>query len=203
MRLAIVFSVMLCIGEYDAQVAVAAAPDPACTTVHHLIVDPGGYLPYVVEVKGGDGCEPCPAVEVTLTFDAAGDGFMCWCTTQEHPVISATTDAEGKATFYIAAGGCLDPADGLGSVEVAADGVVLATVGAISPDVVDNASVLPPDWDPGDFCAVRLTDAVWFTPFFRGGAFEFCTDFNQSGTNDLGDLVIISPPIKRGDFCAH
>jgi hypothetical protein len=190
------------VGTLVAASAFAGIPaDPSLSTVPNVLYNPNGGIPYTVTVMSNAG--PIEGSLVRIIFSDEVDQQVCWCPGQTHPVIEGTTDANGEVTFFIAAGGCLDPADyATPPVQVFADGVLLAEVGAVSPDAVDDAALLPfQGWNPGGFCNVSLTDAVFHTPPIKLGAYSFCTDFDSDGAVTLDDAVLVTAPIKRSDSC--
>jgi hypothetical protein len=181
----------------------AVVPDPGLCIVPNVVVNPGGNLDYVVTVRDAFNA-PCAFIMVELFFSPTADFLLCWCVGQDHPVIRQVTDAAGRATFRIAAGGCLDPSALGPQVNVVAAGTFLASVGVVSPDAVDNAGLLPwQGWNPGAKCAVGLSDAAFHSAPLAVGRFTFCTDMNSDGVCNLGDAVILTGPIRRGDNCPH
>ncbi len=195
---------VLVAGVVMAGVANAGIPDPALSDVPEVVFVPGGGLQYIVTVNGSAG--PIDTADVQLVFSEEADTLIAWCTGQAHTgrIISAQTNASGLATFDIAAGGCIDPARTAGTpvVEVFANGIKLAEVGCVSPDVVDNNGVLPTaGWNVGGTAVVGLSDASFHTPPIKSGAYEYCTDMNSDLLIGLDDASILTPYIKGGANC--
>ena len=191
-------------GVVMAGVANAGIPDPNLSDVPEVVFVPGGGLQYMVTVNGSEG--PIDTATVQLVFSVEADGLIAWCTGQAHTnrIISAQTNASGIATFDIAAGGCIDPARTAGTpvVEVFANGIKLAEVGCVSPDVVDNNGILPTSgWVVGGIAVVGLSDAGFHTPAIKTGGFEYCTDLNSDGAIGLDDASILTPWVKGGNNC--
>jgi hypothetical protein len=181
--------------------AFAGIPDPALSTVPNVIYEPSGSTEYKVIVVGSSG--PIDNALVRIVFSDEADTLVCWCVSQDHPVIEATTNINGEASFFIGAGGCLEPAQlSTPPVTVYADGVLLAQVGAVSADVGDDSGRLPHEgWNPGATCGVSLSDAIYFTDPITTGTYDFCSDLDSNGAVDVTDAVIITPPITLGYFC--
>ncbi len=191
-------------GVVMAGVANAGIPDPNLSDVPEVVYAPGGGLQYMVTVNGSEG--PIDTATVQLVFSTEADGLIAWCTGQDHTnrIISAQTNASGIATFDIAAGGCIDPARVAATpvVEVFANGIKLAEVGCVSPDVVDANGVLPTDgWNVTTSTSVSLSDAGFHTPPVKTGVYEYCTDLNSDLSVDLADATILTPYIKGGNNC--
>ena len=195
---------VLVAGVVMAGVANAGIPDPALSDVPEVAYAPGGSLQYIVTVNGASG--PIDTADVQLVFSTEAEGLIAWCTGQDHTggIISAQTDANGIAIFDIAAGGCIDPARTVGTpvVEVFANGIKLAEVGCVSPDVVDNNGVLPTSgWVLTGLAEVGLSDASFHTPAIKTGTYEYCTDINSDLLIGLDDASIMTPFIKGGSNC--
>lgn len=195
---------VLITGVMAAGFAQAGIPDPALSDVPNVIYVPGGGLEYIVTVNGSGG--PIDTANVQLVFSEEADTLIAWCVGQDHTnrTISALTDANGEAHFFIAAGGCVDPARTATTpvVEVFANGIKLAEVGGLSPDAVDPNGVLPTDgWAVPGEAQVGLSDASFHTPPIKSGAYEFCTDINSDGVIGLDDASILTPFIKGGNSC--
>jgi hypothetical protein len=194
----------LVLGVMSAGAADAGIPDPNLSVVPNVLYVPGGTLEYVVQINGAQG--PVVDVVVDIVFSAEADGLICWCATESHPQISATTDSNGEAHFFINAGGCIDPSQiaGPAVATVYADGIKMADVGAVSPDAVDANGVLPTaGWVPGGICVVGLADAGFHTPPVKSGAYSFCTDLNSDGAIGLDDASILTPAVKAGASCSQ
>ena len=175
---------LLVLGLLFASVAAAGVPDPALSTVPNVVGVPGGGILYSVTIVGTSG--PIDSANVTLHWSTPGDTSTCWCTTQTHPNVTATTNASGIATFNLKLGGCLNPATIPGgvAVEVFVNSIKLKEVGQVSPDVVSTHA--PP-------CAVSLNDAVAFTAPLANNAYSFCFDLNSDLTVGLIDAVTLTP----------
>ena len=182
----------------------AGVPDPGLSDAPNVIVSPLGNLEYTVTVVGSSG--PIDTALVQLIFSDDADSLVCWCTTQTHPVIEALTNAAGEASFFIAGGGCIDPAltaSGL-AVEVFANGIKLGEVGVVSPDAVDGTGTKPTGgWNPGGFCSVGLSDGAYHTGPISTGAYDYCTDLDSDGNVSLADAVTLTAPIADGDTCTQ
>ena len=195
--------VALTAGMLFAGISQAGIPDPDFSTVPNVLYSPGATVEYKVYVGSPDGPVQDAVVQVVLSDEAMG--FMCLCSGASENIHTATTDASGEAIFFIAGGGCMDPAALTGPpAQVFANGVWLADVGALSPDTVDDNGVFPwQGWDPAGTCAVGLSDATTHTIPIKTGAYSFCTDFNSNGEIDLGDAILITPPISLGESCSQ
>lgn len=184
--------------------AFAGTPDPALSTVPNVVVSPGGVMSYVVTVVSAQG--PVDGALVQLSFSTEAAGLVCWCQGQTQPLIEATSDASGLATFNISAGGCIDPSlvSSPPAVTVYANGFVLKEVGVVSVDAVDGSGLLPTDgWAPGGICTAGLTDATFHTPAIANGFYSFCTDINSDGACNLDDAVAITPGLSAGWTCTQ
>jgi hypothetical protein len=113
---------------------------------------------------------------------------------QAHPVVTATTNPSGVATFQVAGGLCLDPATIAGgvAVEVYVNDIKLKEVGQVSPDVVET---------PSGACEVGLADAVEFTSPLSTSTYSFCYDLNTDGGVGLTDAVILTSPAATAQTC--
>lgn len=174
-------------------VSLAGIPDPALSTVKNVIVCPDGSIPYSVTIVGTSG--PINNALVELRYTANGNTGACWCTAQTHPIISATTNASGVATFNIAGGHCLNPATISGgiAVEVYVNSIKLKEVGQVSPDVVPGVTEPP--------CQVTLADATSFTTPLATSTFGFCYDLNSDGGVTLSDAILFTPPAANAASC--
>lgn len=195
-------AVALVTGAVFAGTAAAGIPDPALSVVPNVLMSPAADIEYVVTVNGSQG--PVADAIVEIVFSSEADALICWCATQVHPVVTATTDAAGQARFFIGAGGCIDPTlvASPPAVSVYANGIKLGEVGAVGPDAVDNAGLLPTQgWNPGASCEVSLSDASLHSPPIKGGGYSFCSDMNSDLLIDLSDAVVLSAAIKSGPVC--
>lgn len=197
-------AVALVTGAVFAGTAAAGIPDPALSVVPNVVMSPGGDIEYVVTVNGSQG--PVADSIVQIVFSSEVDALVCWCAGQAHPEVTATTDAAGQARFFIAAGGCIDP--GLvaspPAVSVYANGIRLREVGAVGPDAVDGAGLVPTlGWNPGASCEVSLSDAALHSTPIKAGSYSFCSDMNSDLLVDLTDAVVLSAAIKAGSTCSR
>jgi len=197
-----VLSTALVVGVATVGVASAGVPNPSLSTVPNIVLTPDGSMPTLIVVVGDEGAIDTALVQVVFSTETAG--IVCWCTGQTQPLIQGQTNASGEVTFFVAGGGCVEPAE-VGTppaVEVFANGVLLAEVGAVSVDAVDDASVRPTDgWNPGTLCTVGLSDATFHTQFVAPFIYDFCSDLNSDLVVDLADAVAITPGIKLGVAC--
>lgn len=194
----------LTVGLLTASVALAGIPDPALSDVPNVYYSPGGAGEYIVTVNSSEG--PVDGATVQLVFSASADALVCWCVGQTHPIIETTTAANGEASFFIGAGGCLDPAElaMLPAVEVFADGIKLAEVGAVSPDATDGAGDFPWEgWNPGGSCETGISDGVNHTAPIASGSYEFCSDVDSDGQVALSDAVTLTVDISTGSACTQ
>jgi hypothetical protein len=182
----------------------AGSPDPGMSTVPNVRYDPGGLYTYVVTVRDVLGA-PVSGAAVSIVFSAAADAAVCWCSTQAHPIINAVADTDGRATFEIHAGGCVDPAHfPVPAIEVFANAVKLAEVGGVSSDAVDAAGLFPwQGWNNGGTCVCGLADAVDHNAFIRFRDYSFCTDIDSDGKVGLLDAVFLTAPIKSSAICSE
>lgn len=173
-------------------VASAGIPDPNLSTVPNVVATPGGALPYRVTIVGQGG--PVAAAAVELRYSVPADTAACWCVGQVHPIIQATTNVSGVATFNVAGGLCLDPTllPGGVAVTVFVNGILLKEVGQVSPDVVET---------PAGACEVGLSDAVSYTTFLASSTYSYCYDINSDGAVGLTDAVLFTGPASSAASC--
>jgi hypothetical protein len=142
---------------------------------------------------------------VQIVFSPAADTTVCWCLGQDHPVIKEVTNAAGDATFYISAGGCLDPSQDpnlYADVYAGTPPVFLKTVGAVSPDALDDNGLYPwIPWSPGGWCRTGLGDWVIHTDAIQPGIYAFCSDMDSDLVMTLYDAVLLTLPIALGEIC--
>jgi len=180
----------------------AGIPDPSLSDVPNVLFSPGGDLEYIVTVNGSSG--PIANATVELQFSDGADTLIAWCVGQTHPTISATTDANGEAHFFIGAGGCIDPSQisAPPAVEVFANAVKLSEVGCVSPDAVDASGLLPwQGWNPGAVASVSANDAAFLGQFFKTSVYDFCADLNSDGAVAGDDASLAAPAIKNSLSC--
>jgi len=181
--------------------AAGGLPDPDLSDVPNVIYTPGGTLEYTIFIGSADG--PVAGATVDVEFSSEAASLLCWCTGQQNPIIQGTTDGAGLVSFFIDAGGCLDP-DSLTAppVTVYANGFWMAEVGCVSPDVADENAVYPwQGWNPGTLCTAGFSDAILHTPPFALGTFAFCSDLDSDGIVSLGDAILATPPLSLGEAC--
>jgi hypothetical protein len=172
----------------------AAGADAAMSTLPNVRVVPSGGLIYQVTIRDAIGAV-CPFVAVDLFWPPAAVAVTCVCPGSPIPLVGAVTNAVGVATFYIAAGGCINPATAGTGVDILVGGVFLATVGQVSPDFVDAAGAPTPN------CVVGLADAVSFTGPISTGTYPFCTDLNSDLATSLTDAVLLTPFVMIAGIC--
>ncbi len=173
---------------------------------------PNGDICQDVQVIWED--EPVAFTDVRMVFNMTGNDQIYWCPGQVHPVITTTTDADGRCAFRIRAGGCYPwagphapPQDDPGCVVIAADpgDIVLNSYEDVGSPDCHTDGVAPPNGD-GD---VDLMDFVVFSQMF--GSNHHCGDFDDDGTIegdgvcdedvDLLDFVIFAQHF--GHTCDH
>jgi hypothetical protein len=185
--------------------AAAGVPDPGLSIAPNVIFAPSGGITYTVHVEAIDG--PVDSAIVQLVFSGQAAGLVCWCTGQAEPIISATSDGSGDANFNIAAGGCVDPAAGGVTppvVEVYANGIKLAEVGCVSPDIVDGGGLRATEgWNPAGTCRPAIGDAAELTNPLSTGIYDFCADANSDLVVTLSDAVIFSDDLSSGTTCTQ
>ncbi len=174
-------------------VAMAGVPDPALSTIPNVVGSPDGLMAYKVTIVGSSG--PIDSANVTLVWSTEGNNATCWCTAQNHPSVSASTNPSGVAQFNLRLGRCLNPATIAGgvAVEVFVNSIKIKEVGQVSPDVV-GVPLGPP-------CNVALNDAVQFTSPLATNTYGFCFDLNSDGSVGLIDAVALTPPVAAAASC--
>lgn len=198
-------TLLLCIMMLVSVPSFATIPDPDNSIVPNVVHTPSGSAEYTVVVNNNAGA-PLSGATVLVVFSGEADGLICWCTGQEHPIVEAITDVNGEATFNIAAGGCIDPAqvNSPPPVQVFANGTLIGEVGVVGPDAVDQTGTLPTaGWAPGGNCSSTLPDAVYFTIPISTNTYTFCTDFNSDGATGILDAVFITVPLSTGMTCTQ
>jgi hypothetical protein len=141
-----------------------------------------------VTVRDGQGT-PLPNVKVTISFAATPGIQLCLPDgTEDYDfepgvrVISGLTDAQGRRTFHIRAGG------------VSAAAVATVTAGTV---LLGTRSVACPDQD-GDM-EVGAPDFLLFGA--RLGTTDPAGDFDCSGLVNTADMMIFSPHFDAGHAC--
>lgn len=179
----------------------AGLPDPDLSNVPKVLYVPNGSMEYVIYVGAPDG--PVAGATVDIQFSDEAAGLLCWCTGQQQPIIQGTTNAAGMVSFFIAAGGCLDPAYlSRPPVTVYANGFWLAEVGCVSPDAADGSALLPWEgWDPQGQCTAGFSDAILHTPPFALGTTDYCSDLDSDGVVGLSDAIMATPALSFGYTC--
>lgn len=199
-----VLSTALVVGVAMAGVASAGVPNPSLSTVPNIVLSPDGSMPTTIIVVGDEGAIDTALVQVVFSAETAG--IICWCTGQTQPLIQGQTNASGEVTFNVAGGGCVDPLS-VGvppAVEVFANGILLAEVGTVSVDAVDDNGLLPTEgWDPLLVCTAGLIDALHHTQPIANGFYSFCTDLDSDMDCDLDDALLITPGLKNGITCTR
>ena len=203
-RWIIVLLTALVVGVATTGAASAGVPNPSLSTVPNIVLSPDGTMPTTIIVVGDEG--PIDTALVQIVFSSETAGIVCWCTGQTQPLIQGQTNASGVATFIVAGGGCVQP--GLvttpPAVEVFANGILLAEVGTVSVDAVDDSGLLPTEgWSPGTLCTSGLTDATEHTAPISTGAYSYCSDIDSDLDCDLDDAVALTPGIKTGIACTQ
>lgn len=204
-------------GVLAAVVASAAVPVPSlsnvprCLQLHPAVsANPGSK--YNVTILGTGG--PINAAVVQIRMITVGDTLVCWCNTPAGPrpyVFQQSTNISGVTAFTILGGGCIQY--GLGAIpgtldyagEVFADGIRMQEFGTVSSDAVDNSgrrATDSPRWNPAGVCAAGLADAVEHTSPLQSAIYDWCTDFDCSGSVALADGIIMTPFISAGSSCA-
>jgi len=185
-----------------------AVPDPENSIIPNVVFVPGGTMEYVVHIESTTG--PIDSALVQLIFASgvepdASSKIICWCSGQSQPLVEATTNASGDASFFIAAGGCVDPDSvSVPPVEVVVNGFSLGFVGCVSPDAVDNDNVYPwNNWVTNGTCAAGTSDAIHHTVPFSLGTFEFCSDIDSSGDIGLADAQLSTAALGLGYSCTQ
>jgi hypothetical protein len=178
-------------------------PDPNLSVVPNVLFVPGGTLEYTVHIESTEG--PIDSAVVQLVFSGEAAGLICWCNGQSEPLIESTTNASGDASFFIAAGGCVDPDSvTVSPVEVIVNGFSLTFVGCVSPDAVDANATYPWNgWNPGGTCSAQTADAIYHTPNFSLGTYDFCSDMDSNGVVGLGDAIVATPSLSQGNACSQ
>lgn len=199
-----VLSTALVVGVATAGVVNAGIPNPSLSTVPNIILSPDGGLATTIIVVGDEGAIDTALVQIVFSAEAAS--IICWCVGQTQPLIQGLTNASGEVSFFVSGGGCVEPSavSVPPAVEVFANGILLAEVGTVSPDAVDDLSQKPTDgWDPGVLCDVGLADGTYHTVPIKTGAYDFCSDLDSDMDVDLDDAVVHTPYIKNGVACTR
>jgi hypothetical protein len=195
---------LLCLGTPS----YAGIPDAAASSIPNVLIAPpcqgcDGSANYEIQIN--DPIGPLEGVEVTLVFSENANALLAWCSSQERPQISASTDQTGTATFRIYGGGCIEPSEApsLPVVQVFANGIFMAEVGIVSPDVVDPSGkkATDPGWDPAGMAACSLSDGAYLGSYITLGIYDFCSDLTRDGIVDLNDAVLMTPFMRSGACC--
>jgi len=195
----------LVVGVATTGVSYAGVPNPSLSTVPNIVLSPNGAMETLIVVVGDGG--PIDTAVVQIIFSTEVAGLACFCVGQTEPIVTGTTNSSGEASFFIAGGGCLDPAAVASppAVEVFANGYLLKQVGVVSVDAVDAAGNVPtdPGWSTGGLCTAGLSDATKHTAPLKTGIYSFCTDLDSDLDCDLDDAIAITPGIKTGATCTE
>lgn len=180
-------------GLFTPPAARAQVPVPALCTVGNVMLSPNGSLAYSVRVQ--DAAGPINGATVTLVYTPAAGSAGCWCTGQPQAPFTATTNGAGVAVFHLVGGQCIDPATlgGGGAIDVYANGVLLAQVGQVSPDLLNRPSAPP--------CRVSLVDATNVAYAYSTATYTFCADMNSDAQVNLADVVMFSQAVIGAGRC--
>lgn len=180
-----------------------------CSDVPKLLVlTPKGSIPFTVIIFGcGNPPQPVVGAIVDVEFGPDADALIAWPPGQEHPVVTGVTGADGSVTFHIAGAGCVDPGRFTGPtyiVQVRVDDIVIAEIPVTSPDVVDDAGLLPTQLGTSicenGMSTAGLSDAVFHTRAIQEALVEPCSKLTGDPADPVGldDAVAITPFIKSG-----
>jgi hypothetical protein len=161
------------------------APDPQAPA--SLLLAPGGAPADTLVML--DECSHQPLANQTfrIDFSMALDHDLTWDPLQQHPTVSATTNAQGQAIFFLRGGGCSQAGTATAFFDDYGLPVDFKTwLGAKSPDL------------DGD-CVVRDLDLESVRAAL--GTADFCADLDGSGLVDAADLAIVEATL--GEHCSH
>lgn len=162
-----------------------SAPDPRAPSA--LLLAPGGSPADTLVML--DECSHQPVADKTfrIEFSTALDQALTWDPLQVHPIVSATTNAQGQAVFPLRGGGCSQA----GTVAAIFDD------NGIPTDVTTWPGVKSPDLD-GD-CVVRDLDVAAVVA--AQGSANFCADLDGSGLVTAADVAIVEAAL--GEHCSN
>ncbi|MEZ4651084.1 MAG: hypothetical protein R3E97_20310 [Candidatus Eisenbacteria bacterium] len=172
---------------------VMTVPDPPnvtvipCDDLNGIVLAPDHPAPMPASqveiiVRNSDNI---PVVNAAVTVEFGASNVAC-----PDAVYSATTDASGTAYLSLTGGGCAH--------QIALSGVIKAN----GITLRNYQNVKSPDFDgSGGDLQVNLADLIAFTGEFLGTDPPACHDYDNSGTTDLGDLVMFSPAFVDGSHC--
>jgi hypothetical protein len=158
------------------------------------------------EVRVSSQLGPMSGVTVTLTIEAGVDTFVRWAAGQDHPVLTAMTDAGGVARFGIAGG---MPPMIFEAVIVHADGHFLGQRPLVATDVVNDLGQTI-----DNPCLVRCgeleVNALDLEFHARNlGSSDWRSDFDGDGLVDVADTLFaasllgdLGTPVQQWFTCA-
>lgn len=222
-RTACVFVLMVALSWGNSESA--TTPDPDLSIIPAVItLSPDGTIEYKVTVIGQLG--PVAGEAVTLSFFPDGASLVAWCVDETPPNLSAATNANGEASFFVKGAGCITKENFTGAgggdfiAQVSFAGQFINGLEINSPDVVNRHGALPTTDDvdhlasgggTGNNCnpstgttEVGLADAVFHTVPFQLGTIEKCSNFTGPDFEDnvgLGDAVFATTYIQNGVSC--
>jgi hypothetical protein len=186
-------TVLVALGLVAASAAMAGIPSPAnCTFPAFIkVVGTNAGVPdfrgtFTITVRD-IGNFPVVGSVVTLDFVACTDMKLCNGAGVACPIVSATTDASGIATFTVVGGGLHTggtvAGPGLGCVLMRADGYIL---GNATANVYDLNGATAGSGKNG----VLVTDMPLFLNDWHGTGLPYLgrSDFNQDGAIAITDL---------------
>ncbi|MEZ4648247.1 MAG: hypothetical protein R3E97_05560 [Candidatus Eisenbacteria bacterium] len=105
-------------------------------------------------------------------------------------ILTEHADHDGHVSLVLAGGGCISD-------------VSLATVIKANGITIRHyRNVKSPDFDgSGGDLKVDIADLVAFSGEFLGTSAPGCHDYDNSGTTDLGDLIIFAPTFTDASHC--
>ncbi|MEZ4648248.1 MAG: hypothetical protein R3E97_05565 [Candidatus Eisenbacteria bacterium] len=105
-------------------------------------------------------------------------------------VLTGMTDSSGRLSLTLAGGGC--QTDEFFGCVVRANGVTIRNF----------SNVKSPDFDgAGGDHKVDIADLVAFSAEFLGTSAPDCHDYDNTGTTDLGDLIMFAPAFTDASHC--
>jgi hypothetical protein len=160
-------------------------PDPKAPPA--LLLAPGGTPADTLVMLDECSHEPLANQLFSIEFSTALARDLTWDPLQQHPMISVTTDAQGRAVFSLRGGGC----SRAGAATAYFDDYGLPVnfkiwEGAKSPDL------------DGD-CVVRQKDLEAVQAAL--GTDDFCADLDGNGLVDPGDVAIVEAAL--GQHCSN
>jgi hypothetical protein len=160
-------------------------PDPRAPAT--LKLTPGGAPADTLVMLDECSHEPLANRTFRIEFRPALDQDLTWDPLQQHPTVSATTNALGQAVFSLRGGGCSQAGTATADFDDYGMSVAFKTwVGAKSPDL------------DGD-CIVRDLDLAAVHAAL--GTADFCADLDGNGVVDETDVAIVESAL--GEHCSH